>query len=93
MIHLYKEKEKGCGREARKETCTCLGDRGQVGGLEAGDGVVEGGSEVGWIKVPLGGKPSLWCPLYPISVTRQMLAVTSSRFQPPSPPSHTPNLF
>lgn len=40
------------------------------------------------IKVLLSSKTSPCYPLCPISITRQMLAVTSSRFQPPSLP-HT----
>lgn len=45
-VHFTYEKGLRC---ARKETRGCLGDRGRVGGLRAGGGAVEGGSEVVWI--------------------------------------------
>lgn len=40
------------------------------------------------IKVPLTGRAP-WCPLFPTSVTRQMLVVKSSKFQPPAPDPRT----
>lgn len=63
----------------RKEACGCLEDRGQAGGLRAGSGWWKEDQRLAGspTKVPLNGRTSL--PL-------QMLAVTSSRFQPPSPP-------
>lgn len=62
------------------------GLRGQEGGLREGGGLWREDQRLSGspIKVPLNGRAP-WCPLCPISVTRQMLAVKSTKFQPPSP--------
>lgn len=82
ILHKKKKAENVQGRKPVGDWKT----EGKGGGLRAGSGQWKEDQRLSGshIKVPLNGR-ALWCPLCPISVTRQMLAVKSNKFQPPCP--------